>query len=90
MLHRLRAEVDAGRPASGVVETPSAGVPFMRRAAVAAQLALGSNRLDRIVGDLADTVLEARRQPALGEVLVGRALMRIALSARAGSRPGPR
>jgi hypothetical protein len=40
------------------------------------------DRLDHIVADLSDTVLEARRNSALGPALVSRSLMRIALTVR--------
>jgi len=48
--------------------------------------ALRLDRLDRIVADLSDTVLEARRNAALAEALVSRALMRIALMAKGRTR----
>jgi hypothetical protein len=40
-------------------------------------------RLDRIVADLSEAVFDARRNAALDEAIVSRALMRIALLARA-------
>jgi len=62
-------------------------VHFNRKAAVVRQLgALRLDRLDRIVADLSDTVLEARRNAALAEALVSRALMRIALMAKGRTR----
>jgi len=87
LLHRLRAEVDKGQAAASVVASAGYSVHFNRKATVARQLSgLQSDRLDRIVADLADTVLEARRNPALAEALVSRAFMRIALMARGRTR----
>ena len=81
LLHRLRGEVDKGRPAASVVE--GAQLHFRRKAGIGAQLAsLTADRLERIVADLASTVLEARRNTALGEALTSRALMRIALTTK--------
>jgi DNA polymerase-3 subunit delta len=80
-LHRLRAEVDKGRPAAALVQHPASGIPRMRQASVTAQLqALPLDRLSRIVADLQDTVLDARRQHGMAETLVARALMRLALT----------
>jgi len=87
LLHRLRGEVEKGRPAAGVVDGAGMQIYFRRKAGVTAQLnSLGMERLDRIVADLSDTVLEARRNAALAGALVSRALMRIALTARARRR----
>ncbi|MDQ0392421.1 DNA polymerase III subunit delta [Labrys monachus] len=87
LLHRLRGEVEKGRPAAGVVDSAGGQIYFRRKAGVTAQLtALGMERLDRIVAELSDAVLEARRNAMLAEALVSRALMRIALVARARRR----
>lgn len=89
LLHALRPAVERGRSAASVVEG-ARGIFFKRRDAIAAQLAgLSSERLDRIVADLQDTILETRRKPSLDDAILGRALMRIALAAaprRAGAR----
>jgi DNA polymerase III subunit delta len=83
LLHRLRGEVEKGRPPAGVVETMGMQIYFKRRAAVTAQLAaLSMIRLDRIVADLSEAVFDARRNAALDEAIVSRALMRIALLAK--------
>lgn len=83
LLHRLRGEVEAGGDAASLVAAPAHQVYFKRRAGVAAQVsATNGVRIARIVSDLADTVLEARRTAGLGQALVSRALMRIAASAR--------
>ena len=84
LLHRLRGEVEKGRPAAAVVDSMGMQVHFRRKAGVSAQLAaLTMARLDRIVADLSDAVLDARRNTALGQAIVSRALMRIALMAKA-------
>jgi DNA polymerase-3 subunit delta len=84
LLHKLRGEVEKGRPAASVVESMGMQIYFRRRAAVTAQLAaLSMARLDRIVADLSEAVFDARRNAALDEAIVSRALMRIALLARA-------
>jgi DNA polymerase III subunit delta len=83
LLHRFRGEVERGRSAASVVEAARGAVAPRRKALVASQLqGLGRDRLERMVEDLADTVLEARRQAGLGRALAARALMRIALAAR--------
>lgn len=87
LLHRLRGEVEKGQAAASAVASAGYAVPFSRKAAIARQLGtLRLDRLERIVADLADTVLDARRNAALGQALVGRALMRIALMARGRAR----
>ena len=87
LLHRLRGEVEKGQAAASAVASAGYAVPFSRKAAIARQLgAMRLDRLERIVADLADTVLDARRNAALGQALVGRALMRIALMARGRTR----
>ena len=81
LLHRLRGEVDKGQSASRVVEATRMPIHGRRKAALAAQLSgLGQERLDRIVADLSETVLAARRTAGLGQALAARALMRIALT----------
>jgi DNA polymerase-3 subunit delta len=87
LLHRLRGEVERGRAAAGAVDTAGMQVHFRRKAGVSAQLAaLSTDRLDHIVADLSNAVLDARRNAVLGEAIVSRALMRIALIARARAR----
>jgi len=87
LLHRLRGEVEKGQAAATIVASAGYAVHFNRKAAVVRQLgALRLDRLDRIVADLSDTVLEARRNAALAEALVSRALMRIALMAKGRTR----
>jgi DNA polymerase III subunit delta len=82
LLHRLRAEVERGRSATLVVDQ-ARGIGGPRRKTVSAELAaLDQTRLDRIVADLAETVLETRREARLGAAILSRALMRIALAAR--------
>jgi DNA polymerase III subunit delta len=83
LLHRLRAQVDLGRPAAAVVDAAGGQIHYKRKASVAGQLATGSSeRLETTLSDLSDTVLDARRNPALAEAIVSRMLMRIALAAR--------
>jgi DNA polymerase III subunit delta len=83
LLHRLRAQVDLGRPAAAVVDAAGGQVHYKRKASVAGQLAASSSeRLEATLADLSDTVLEARRNPALAETIVSRSLLRIALSGR--------
>jgi DNA polymerase III subunit delta len=83
LLHKLRGEVEKGRPAAGVVESMGMQIYFRRRAAVTTQLAsLSMARLSRVVAELSDAVFDARRNAALDEAIVSRALTRIALLAR--------
>jgi DNA polymerase-3 subunit delta len=79
LLHRLRAEVEKGRPPAVVVEEAGRQIHFRRKADIAAQLGASDlKRLDHLVEDLADTVLAARRNALLGTAIVSRALIRIA------------
>jgi DNA polymerase-3 subunit delta len=81
LLHKLRALVDRGQSASSVVEGAGGMIHFKRKADVAGQLSsLEAARLEAIVADFQSTVLEARRNPALAEALVSRALMRVGLA----------
>lgn len=83
VLHRLRGEVDKGRPAEGVVASLGGMINFKRKDGAARSLQrLSSQALERITQDLADAVFEARRNATLGPSIVSRALMRVALLAK--------
>jgi DNA polymerase III subunit delta len=78
-LHRARLAVDSGTPASEAIP----GLHFSRKTLVQAALSSWSAaRLEKIMAQLADASFEARRRPALAEVIVQRALMVTAQMAR--------
>ena len=78
-LHRARLAVDSGTPASEAIP----GLNFRRKPLVEAALSSWSAaRLERMMAQLADASLEARRRPALAEAIAQRALMNVAVVAR--------
>jgi len=82
-LHKARLAIDQGTP----LETAAGGVvPFLsftRRPTIEAALSMwAAPRLARMMAQLADAVLEARRQSSLAQMLAHRALLSIAASAR--------
>jgi DNA polymerase III subunit delta len=82
-LHKARLGIDAGASPDQVMNEARPPVHFSRRTLVEAALkAWTSARLERAMAQLADAVLETRRQPALAEAVAQRALMSIAGAAR--------
>jgi DNA polymerase-3 subunit delta len=78
-LHRARLAVESGTP----VEDAIPGLHFSRKRLVASALSSWSPaRLEKIMAQLADASLEARRRPALAEAIAQRALMATATMAR--------
>jgi DNA polymerase-3 subunit delta len=81
MLHKARLAVEQGQSAGGAVE--SLHVHFRRAPLVEATLkAWTSQRLERIMNQLAEATLETRKQPDLAEAIAQRALLSIAVNAR--------
>jgi DNA polymerase-3 subunit delta len=80
-LHKWRFAIEAGRGFSlDAVQPP---VPFRRRPLVEAALkAWSAARLATAMAQLADAVLDARRNPALADTITERALLAIATSGR--------
>jgi DNA polymerase-3 subunit delta len=82
-LHRLRLAVDEGTPPASAVEGARPPLHFRRKPLMEAALkAWTSTRLLRVMQQLADAVLETRRQPALAGAITQRALLSIAVNAR--------
>jgi DNA polymerase-3 subunit delta len=80
-LHKWRLMIEQGRPFS--LEALQPPLPFRRRPLVEAALkAWSAARLARAMADLADTVLQSRRNPALADTIAERALLAIAASGR--------
>jgi DNA polymerase-3 subunit delta len=58
-------------------------VHFSRKAAVEGALRIwNSDRLERAMGQLADALLETRRQPGLADAIAQRTLLSLAVNAR--------
>jgi DNA polymerase-3 subunit delta len=82
-LHRLRLAVDEGSSVSEAVERARPPVHFRRKAVIETALRTWtSERLQRVMAQLADAVFETRKQPALAEAIAHRALTAIAVNAR--------
>jgi DNA polymerase-3 subunit delta len=82
-LHRLRLAVEQGRSAANVVEAAGPAIHFSRKPLVQAALAAWSaKRLERLIGHLGDTALDARQRANLAYPIVHRTLIDIARSAR--------
>jgi DNA polymerase-3 subunit delta len=87
-LHRARLAIEAdGTSPSQAVEGMQPFVHFSRKAVVEGTLRTWtSERLERAMGQLADALLETRRQPGLADAIAQRTLLSLAVNAR--RRPG--
>jgi DNA polymerase-3 subunit delta len=82
-LHKARLAIEAGASPDQVMNEARPPVHFTRRTLVESALkAWTSARLERAMAQLADAVLETRRQPALAEAVAQRALISIAGAGR--------
>jgi DNA polymerase-3 subunit delta len=82
-LHKARAALDAGDDTYAAMRSFVPPINFRRESQVKAALnAWTLPRLSRVMEQLADTTLGARRTSALAEALTQRALLSIAMSAR--------
>lgn len=82
-LHRARLAVDDGTSSTQAVESMQPFVHFSRKSMVESALrAWSSERLERAMGQLAEALLETRRQPALAEAIAQRTLLALAVNAR--------
>jgi DNA polymerase-3 subunit delta len=82
-LHRARIAIDAGASVEQAMNEARPPVHFTRRGRVEAALKLWTSaRLERAMAQLAEAVLDARRQSTLAEAIAHRALMSIAGAAR--------
>ena len=82
-LHKLRLAVDEGTSPMSAVEGARPPLHFRRKALVEAALKVWTApRLLRVMAQLADAVLETRRQPALAGAITQRTLLSIAVNAR--------
>ena len=81
-LQKSRIALDGGTPMDSVMR--SARIFFKRQAAFQKQMRIWTlDALDSAIAQLADAVMTTRRQAAMGESAASRALLRIALAARA-------
>jgi DNA polymerase-3 subunit delta len=86
-LHRARLAVDNGAPADEAAKTV-APFGFSRQSAIARMLRVWTSaRLLRAMAQLADAALETRRQSDMAAVIAHRALLALAVNAKAKTRP---
>jgi DNA polymerase III subunit delta len=82
-LHRMRLNVEEGDSPTSAVESARPPLNFKRKSLVESAVRTWSaERLLRVMAQLSDAVLEARKQAGLADALAQRTLMSIALSAR--------
>jgi DNA polymerase III subunit delta len=80
-LHRWRTAIEQGQPFS--LDALQPPLPFRRRPLVEAALkAWSASRLAAAMSQLADAVLDSRRNPALADTIAERALLAIAAGGR--------
>jgi len=84
-LHRFRIAVDSGSPIDDVIKRATPAVHFSRERAVRTALQTWSpGRLERLIGQLGDAMLEVRKNSDLAYLIIQRALLSIAVAARRG------
>jgi DNA polymerase-3 subunit delta len=82
-LHKMRLAIDDGDSTDTAMMRGSPPVHFKRKPLVEVALrAWNAPRLARAMEQLAETLLETRRQPGLADVVAQRALLSIAVTAR--------
>jgi DNA polymerase-3 subunit delta len=82
-LHRARLAVEGGASIGEAVAGAMPGLHFRRKGPIeAAVSAWTAARLEKIMAQLAEASLEARRRPALADAVAQRALMATAVMAR--------
>ncbi|HWM80868.1 MAG TPA: DNA polymerase III subunit delta [Pseudolabrys sp.] len=82
-LHKMRLAVDAGASVQDAMYRTPPPVHFSRQKLVQAALqSWSSGQIARAMQQMADVALETRRQPALAEALVERALLALAMGGR--------
>ncbi|MGO4713553.1 DNA polymerase III subunit delta [Bradyrhizobium sp. 2TAF24] len=83
LLHKARLSVEDGMPASSAAEAGFPRLHFSRKGAVEAALqASTSDRLMKIIAQLADAAFEMRKQSDLAAAIAQRALLAIAVNTR--------
>jgi DNA polymerase-3 subunit delta len=82
-LHKARLLVDEGRSDSEALDSGFPRLHFSRKALVEAALrSLSTERLARMIAQLADAAFDMRKQATLADVIAQRALLAIAVNAR--------
>jgi DNA polymerase-3 subunit delta len=82
-LHKARLAMEEGTPLGAAVEGFAPYVHFSRKDAIGAALRIWTcARLVRVMGQLADAALDARRHSAMAAVIAERALLALAANAR--------
>lgn len=88
-LHLMRLGIEAGGTAERAIETARPAIHFRRKALVETALRNWTAvRLEKALLTLDEALLTARRSQTLGPAIAERALLQLALGARAGSRRG--
>ncbi len=83
LLHRARLEVEAGASVDAAMSGARPPVHFKRQPLVEAALkAWTAPRLERVMAQLAEASLEARRQADMAETIAQRTLLSLAVNAR--------
>ncbi len=82
-LHKARLAIDQGTPIDIAAAQVARFVSFNRKRAIEAALAMWTSpRLARTMTQLADALLDARRQSSLTQLIAHRTLLAIATNAR--------
>jgi DNA polymerase-3 subunit delta len=82
-LHKMRLAIDAGASVQDALFRTPPPIHFSRQKLVQAALqSWSSEQVGRAMQQIADVALEVRRQPALAEALVERALLALAMNGR--------
>ena len=82
-LHKMRIAVEGGKSVTQIVESTQPSIHFRRRPSFEAALkAWSAERLVRVMAQLAEALLEVRRQPNLADAIAHRAVLSIASAAR--------
>jgi DNA polymerase-3 subunit delta len=86
-LHRMRIDVDRGKPAQAVIDSQRPPVFFSRKAGFAQQLRIWSlSDLERAMGILGEATRVSRLNDALGVPVLSEALLTLGRAARARSQ----
>jgi len=88
-LHRARLAMESRVPAAAVRESHFPRLHFSRVGAIESALQnWNASRLQRVVGQLGEAALEARRRPALAGAVAERALLSVSTAARIRAKDG--
>jgi len=87
LMHRLRATIEAGDSVQGAMERQAGGIFFQRRAKLEQALRLWTvDRLAIALDRIDRAILDSRLKAAIGDEVIGQALLAVAAMARQGRR----